>query len=149
MVMSRLLPFLVGSHLWWSAHGIWIAATFIASSFSVGGPANPAFEIPHLDKVMHFAWFMIGGFVLTTAILFNQSEVNSRWWKIVFPVLFMVAFGAFDEFRQSFTPGRNGNDLGDWLADSFGGIGGVWLANCVVLVFRRKIAQLIESRTAR
>lgn len=32
--------------------------------------------------------------------------------------------GIIDEYHQTFTPGRTGNDLGDWIADILGSIAG-------------------------
>ena len=50
-------------------------------------------------------------------------------------VVIVVGFviGRLDEYHQSFTPGRTGNDNGDWLADILGSIGGAWVMLVSVL----------------
>jgi len=127
--MRDVLKFLARPHPWWIALLLWWVVTFTASSFAVVAPAAPVFEIPHLDKILHFCWFAGGGFLLANAILFRRPRVTSIWIMFVFPIVIMSVLGVLDEFRQSFTPGRNGNDFGDWLADTLGGICGVWVAN--------------------
>ncbi|MFU8892174.1 MAG: VanZ family protein [Luteolibacter sp.] len=127
-------------HPWWVGLLLWGVATFAASSFSVSAPTPPAFEFPHFDKVLHFCWFSAGGFVLANAILFRKPPVSSRWWKIAFPVALMSSLGVLDEFRQTFTPGRSGNDFGDWMADTLGGLCGVLIANLAHRFMLRRIS---------
>jgi len=79
-------------------------------------------EIPHFDKVLHFGYFMIGGFCAA-----NFFHIKSRLpWKKIFLIVLLIGatVGAIDEYHQSFTPGRSGNDIGDWLADSLGTFAG-------------------------
>lgn len=45
-------------------------------------------------------------------------------------VIVIGIVGILDEYHQSFTPGRSGNDPYDWLADVVGGMVGA-------LVFKR------------
>jgi len=45
----------------------------------------------------------------------------------IISIAFCSAVGGLDEYHQSFTPGRSGNDLGDWLADTLGGTAGALL----------------------
>ena len=42
-------------------------------------------------------------------------------------VVLGAAYGASDEYHQTFVPGRSGNDPGDWLADTIGTTAGVLL----------------------
>jgi VanZ family protein len=37
-------------------------------------------------------------------------------------VLFCSLIGVSDEWHQSFVPGRSGNDVWDWTADTIGGL---------------------------
>ncbi len=136
--MGDVLKFLIRPHPWWIAMVLWWVVTFTASSFSVAAPAAPAFEIPHLDKVFHFCWFTGGGFLLANAILFRRPPITSIWLKFLIPIVVMSMLGALDEYRQSFTPGRSGNDLGDWIADTLGGICGVLLANAGHRILRKR-----------
>ena len=54
--------------------------------------------------------------------------------------LLLSFFGATDEWHQQFTPGRSGKDVGDWTADSIGGLAGSLLAGGVgyALTCRKK-----------
>lgn len=127
--IKTILTHLERPRTWVAMWVIWWLATFAASSFSIHSPAPPGLQIPHLDKVMHFCWFAGGGFLLATAIRLRRPPVTSVLVRLVLPILAMSLLGALDEFRQSFTPDRNGNDPGDWLADTLGGTFGVILAN--------------------
>jgi VanZ family protein len=129
--MTSLFHTIARPHPWWVGIVLWGVITFTASSFSVGAPTPARFEIPHFDKVLHFCWFCGGGFVLANAFLFYKSSGATIWWKFVLPAVLMSVLGVLDEYRQSFTPGRSGNDFGDWIADTLGGICGVLLANAV------------------
>lgn len=67
------------------------------------------------DKIGHFLVFGL----LATSLLRTPILNASRWPHLLAAVLIASGFGAFDEFRQSFTPGRS-VELGDWLADTVG-----------------------------
>jgi VanZ family protein len=126
---------------WLAAFALWVAATFTASSFAVPDAA-PSVEIPHFDKVIHFCWFTIGGVILGAAVLTTPRLRANRMTRLVLPVVLLSLLGALDEFRQSFTPGRTGNDPGDWLSDTLGGAAGVLLVNAA----RRRITRFPEER---
>lgn len=69
------------------------------------------------DKIGHFLVFGL----LATAILRIprlQTLGPTGFWLAVATT---VAFGGFDEWRQSFTPGRE-VEFADWLADSLGAL---------------------------
>ncbi len=71
---------------------------------------------------MHFGYFMIGGFTLA-----NYLHIKSAFsWKKVLIISLITgsAVGVIDEFHQSFTDGRTGNDIGDWIADTLGTLAG-------------------------
>ncbi|MGK0184255.1 MAG: VanZ family protein [Verrucomicrobiales bacterium] len=110
------------SQCWAIAYLLWAAGLYLASSLQgVPGP-----EIPHLDKVQHALFFAAGHLVLGIAIatwLKPALPSSPRaWWKIgILLVLVAGTVGVLDEFHQSFTPGRNGNDPGDIAADILGG----------------------------
>lgn len=73
------------------------------------------------DKVEHASYFCAGGlcFYLALRLMFPKLPTSSA---MVLTIVFCSLIGATDEFHQSFVPGRSGNDLGDWLADTFGGL---------------------------
>ncbi len=102
----------------------WAVALFVLSSRSTAG-GMPA--IPHFDKVVHFTYFAAGSLCLGRLL-----RLLAPHWRARAIILTCVAFaalvGVLDEFHQSFTPGRSGNDIGDMIADTLGGLCGGWLA---------------------
>jgi len=52
---------------------------------------------------------------------------------------FTAVAGALDEFHQTFTPGRSGNDFFDWLADLSGGLLGAMIALLFLQWVRRAV----------
>jgi VanZ family protein len=73
-------------------------------------------QIPK-DKLAHFLVFGL----LATAILRTPALKNRRPGSLLIAVLITTSYGAFDEWRQSFTPGRS-VEIADWLADTLGAI---------------------------
>lgn len=118
------LEILSSPRLWLAGFILWAATLFALSSFSApvppGGP-----EIPHLDKVAHFGYFMGGAFIFTTWLLLRKKTPL----QILFPLLVFTLIGALDEWHQTFTPGRSGNDPFDWLADILGSLTGILIAH--------------------
>jgi VanZ family protein len=88
------------------------ALIFAASSRStVAGP-----RITGLDKVVHFSVYGLLG-----TLVCRQTGAGRG---AVVAVLVASAFGASDEWHQSFVPGRT-MELADWLADTAGAALGV------------------------
>jgi VanZ family protein len=109
---------------WWmAACAVWLALLWKMSGSTP--PAVPGPGLPHLDKVAHFTWFGLGGFCLAAALSSNGRSPRASVFAAV--VLAAAAAGTIDEIRQSRTPGRNGNDPGDWAADLAGGAAGAAL----------------------
>jgi VanZ family protein len=52
-------------------------------------------------------------------------------------LLFTAIIGALDEFHQTFTPGRSGNEPWDWLADVTGGVLAAWIVWKLLLKLRQ------------
>lgn len=107
---------------------LWLTVLCVASSFSPNLPTE-APKIPHFDKITHFGYFFGGGIILTNWLLLKYTTKTSVITRYLAPVIFFAIFGAIDEYRQTFTPGRSGNDFYDWLADLLGGASGVFIAN--------------------
>lgn len=107
--------------MWWVLFGLWSAGVTALSAMPGGTVNLPVF--PHADKLAHFGMFFVGAFILAAAL--RQSFRWSPWVVVPAVIAVMAVLGAIDEWHQLFTPGRSGGDLGDWMADSLGGICGV------------------------
>ena len=115
--------------VWFSALFLWFAVLWFLLLMH-GSPGIPP-PFPHFDKLMHFGYFLIGGFLLCGGI--------SRWnpgltsWKpvLVTTIVVMAAIGISDEWHQCFTPGRSGADPWDWLADVLGGTTGAFVLQAI------------------
>jgi VanZ family protein len=120
--------FLRTPRLWLAGFLCWAVALFVLSSLSKTMPEDGP-EIPHLDKFVHFAYFMGGAVCFTTWILLRKGSGAPLRIRIVLPLILFAVIGMLDEYHQSFTPERSGNDPFDWLADLLGSFAGILLAN--------------------
>jgi len=107
---------------------LWVAYLFSLSS-NPESVTQGAPQIPHIDKILHFGYFMGGAGLFTTWLLLWKGPASRRTIRFILPITLLLAFAALDEIQQSFSPGRSGNDPFDWLADALGSITGVILAN--------------------
>lgn len=100
--------------------------------FLSGGNHAPkdSFGIPHIDKLYHFVYFLAGGVLFALFGGLKWQNLSNRQVFFISLVICSIV-GGLDEYRQGFTPGRSGNDPGDWLADTLGGAAGalfvIWL----------------------
>jgi VanZ family protein len=109
------------------------------------GSSIPAQDFPDLsifnyDKVIHFLLYFVLSF-LTYRALRHQTRIkllskHAHW--IAF--LFAMAYGASDEYHQSFVPGRD-SDPFDWLADTMGALA------CFLVVYRRSVIPPKDQRS--
>ena len=67
--------------------------------------------ITNIDKVAHFAVFGLLGTLV--------CRCGRGWRGAVWALVVVSAFGASDEWHQSFVPGRS-SDVMDWIADTAG-----------------------------
>lgn len=112
------------SNFWLAAFLLWFGVLWGLSSFRIPSEGVPLF--PHFDKVVHFGYFF-GGSGLLCAWLFRRSPERTDWVKLIATAIIVITLiGALDEFHQSFTPGRSGNDPFDWLADLLGAAAGAF-----------------------
>jgi VanZ family protein len=98
----------------WTPAALWMILIFLLSS----RPSVPLPSVTHLDKLAHFGAYAILGSFLAWGQ--RRTGVLSPVWMVAIG----IAYGASDEFHQSFVPGRSA-ELGDWIADSLGVIVGV------------------------
>lgn len=103
---------------WLAAFVIWFLSLWILSSFALPGDLNA--PIDNFDKIAHFGFFF-GGSGLLCAYLYRRNPDQPNWPKLILTAILVIALiGVLDEFHQSFTPERSGNDPFDLLADVLG-----------------------------
>jgi VanZ family protein len=90
---------------------VFLYACLITYLSSLSGPELPQYHFMLHDKILHTMEYAGFGFLLARAF-----GVRRWWWAVIAGAL----FGVVDEFHQSFTPHRQGNDPGDMLADLTG-----------------------------
>jgi VanZ family protein len=111
--------------------------------------ANPSLdkapEIPHIDKVLHFSYFLAGGALLAAyaGLKWPMVSRGRLFWVVT---MLCCVIGRLDEYHQGFVQGRSGNDSGDWLADTLGGMAGVFL---VIRLFLPRITDHRQDRPKR
>jgi len=114
------------SLLWWFGVIIW-AIVLWSLSANPSLPSGPSF--PLKDKLLHCLYFCGGASCLLLA-LFGKASPVPVWRTLVLRSLpFTAIIGALDEYHQTFTPGRSGNDPWDWLADVTGGVLAAWIVS--------------------
>lgn len=72
-------------------------------------------DIPYQDKFGHF--FVFGLLAILVVRVFFESA--HPWRGTIVAVLITSAYGVFDEFHQSLTPGRS-VEFADWVVDTVG-----------------------------
>jgi len=116
------------SSFWFVAFLIWGLVLWFLSDGPMPDLKGP--EFPGIDKVFHFGYYF-GGAGLLSAAFFLRAPSDPNWPTLaLFVTLILSAVGVLDEWHQSWTPERSGNDAGDWLADTCGALAGT-------IVFRR------------
>lgn len=130
--LLKWFPFLGRPGFWAGLWALWFATLFVLSSMSHPGPE---IHVDGIDKLEHAAVFACGGAVLAVACaLWGKSGLREalttvRWGRLAMVILAVgAAVGWFDEWHQTFTPGRSGLDFHDWLADITGSLLAVPLA---------------------
>jgi VanZ family protein len=110
---------------------LWFAVLFWLSSQSHLQPPGPEFE--NKDKFLHTGYFSLGGGLFFLALRLRKPALGLLAATLI-TIAFCSAIGAFDEWHQTFTPNRSGNDPYDWMADTLGGLLGA-LGGSVALRF--------------
>ena len=110
--------------LWWMAVVVWTVILWNLSA-NRALPSGP--EFPLKDKVMHCGYFGLGSGCFLIACFGRAKPTLQKLFMAGF--LFAALIGAADEYHQTFTPGRSGNDPWDWLADVSGGLLAAWVSH--------------------
>jgi len=111
--------------LLWAALICWACGILWLSSLTPQELPDSAFLF--WDKVNHFAAFALGGWLAANALRVSRPQTSVAG-AIVLAVVIVAVFGALDEFLQTFTPGRTGDDIYDWTADVLGALTGALLS---------------------
>jgi VanZ family protein len=123
-VFRSAMPRRILALLLWSALLVWAAGILWLSSLTRQELPDTAFLFS--DKFNHFVAFAVGGWLAGSALrLSGQGPAIAG--RILFTIALVAVFGAIDEALQTFTPGRVGGDLYDWIADFLGAIAGALL----------------------
>jgi len=111
-----------------------MAFVAFSSLYSFEDVDVPTFQIPHLDKIVHFIFYFVGA-VLGLLSLGSHTKNPPAINKVVLMVLFVILFGIIIEvFQKAFTTMRSGDVL-DALANTIGALIGVLV---VKLLFSSK-----------
>lgn len=119
---------------WWLAVLAWAVLLWILSA-NTPLPSGPSF--PLKDKLLHCTYFAGGAFCFLTALWGRSLPPPNAARFLLGGLLFTGIIGAVDEFHQTFTPGRFGNDPWDWLADLSGGLLAAWLSHRLLVKVSR------------
>lgn len=121
--------------LWWGWLLAWAIILFILSSESDLPSTGPEFE--NKDKLLHCLYFSGGAFCFLLGLWGRSGGLHTLRFAVG-GLLFTAVIGALDEYHQTFTPGRSGNDVFDWMADMSGGLLGAMIA----ILFLRWVRQV-------
>ena len=101
--------------------------------------SRPASGLPKSWWMSHDKLLHVGEYALLGALLV-RALAHSGVRRLLLPLaaLGALAWGWSDELHQSFVAGRQGNDLGDLLADGVGGLVGA--AAALLLRARRRLS---------
>lgn len=83
-----------------------------------------------IRKLAHFSIYTLVGLLLMG--LLNTYKIKNKW-RIIITIIIGIIYAAFDEFHQSFSPGRTPK-VTDVYIDTLGVILG-----CLLIVFIKKI----------
>ncbi|HBF87914.1 MAG TPA: hypothetical protein DDX39_04650 [Bacteroidales bacterium] len=99
---------------------LWTVIVFVLSSVS-GNDLNkiPTFDIPHLDKIVHFVMYFVLSFFLF--IDFTKRD-NIKTTIVFYILLFSFLYGVSMEFMQEYVFEKRSASIFDTLANLSGSI---------------------------
>ncbi len=105
------------------------------------GSSIPGNDIPNRmppDYLMHFTEYSILGGLIYWWAVGEALESRHPAFVILFSLVLSSVYGLFDEFHQSFVPGRS-PDLADWTADTIGGLFGATIIMFWLLILKKRL----------
>ncbi len=127
----------------WGTVALWAAVLFLLSSMSDPGPGS----IEVNDKLVHFVLYAVLGVTLSHARTSGRSDDRAEGHGMIAHWIMIsagVAYGASDEWHQSFVPGRD-PDVRDLLADSVGVVAGYMAGLWALALVLRRIRPRTET----
>jgi len=117
------------------------ALAYAAIIFFLSAQSDPLPFLPRelflQDKLLHAAEYAVLGGLLVPAL--RLAGLGPRT-ALLAAVVIASAYGAGDEFHQSFVPGRSA-DVADWVADTGGGAIGAAIGAAVATAFLRRASR--------
>ena len=105
----------------------WIMFVTFSSLFSLSGVGTSRFNIPHMDKAVHFTFYSVMVFLGYMAIRNKTDQLEKRSKLLWYIVLFAVIYGIIIEVLQHvLTTDRHGDPF-DALANSIGAFVGMFV----------------------
>jgi len=106
---------------------IWILiTTFLLCMPGEKIPSGGFFNIPHLDKFVHFLIFSVGVIAWVFYFLKKKIEVK-KTRKILYTSMWILGYGILMEFVQHYLIPHRSFDFLDIIADAAGCLAGLWL----------------------
>lgn len=111
--------------IWLASLLCWLAILWLLSSRPGSGKVYP---VDHMDKLLHFSYFCTGGFLCAGWLHRRNPVAVPNWHRVAnTSVVLLTLVGALDEWHQTRTPFRTGNDAGDLFADFAVALMGVYI----------------------
>lgn len=101
----------------WGSVGLYCCLIFFVSSQSDLPLPEGA---PEIDKIAHMLEYAVLGWLVALALR-QEHPRFSRSSLLFFSIVFILMFGASDEWHQAYVPGRHADRLDFW-ADLLGGV---------------------------
>jgi len=93
---------------------------------SIPGKDIPRISIPHIDKAVHFAEFLVLGFLLMKALLaLGRGNINLAK-AVILSIIIASTYAFIGEWHQGFISGRM-PDIFDFIADFIGVSTGIFI----------------------
>lgn len=117
----------------WAPPVVWVAVILVGTSWpgvSLGPDGLP------LDKVAHFT-----AYAVLAALMLRATSTPRSWVSFALVLAAVAAFGAVDEWHQSFIP-RRSMSFADWVADVSGALVGLMAVRYIPVLSSRRLLPL-------